>query len=461
MKIKLFILGLSLGATILGGCNDDFTTVGSGIQPGGDRPKVVVDSFQMTASTILTDSVYARTAAGSLGEIYDLNYGNLKSDYICQFYCPEGYKFSHVPVDGKIDSVEFKIIYNSWTGDSLTPMKVKLYEVTEQLPRDFYTNIDPEKYCNMNRSFGEQPYTAFDRSVPDSVRYEKDINGNYLYQPSVTVRMPKECGQRLYDETVNNPSSFSNQQAFNQFFPGVYVTTSFGSGNVLNVDYTRILIYYKTAITGSAGQDSIIQTSEAFNVTSEVIQLNRFKNTEMGQLLEPNDSITYIKSPAGVYTQLVLPSQEIAPIIQGRIVNTLSLTLKAIPQEMSEFSLDVPPYLLVLPTDSVNQFFLNNDLENNKTSFLGKYISNSRSYVFGNISGMLMDHIEKAPDKDLVISVIPVERIYKDETNYYGQKTGNTITTAINNYLKPAGTKLRKDKESMTVRIVTTQYQDR
>ena len=38
MKIKLFILGLSLGISILSGCNDDLTQVGTGIQPENDRP---------------------------------------------------------------------------------------------------------------------------------------------------------------------------------------------------------------------------------------------------------------------------------------------------------------------------------------------------------------------------------------------------------------------------------------
>ena len=40
MKIKLFILGLSLGISILIGCNDDLTQVGTGIQPENDRPLV-------------------------------------------------------------------------------------------------------------------------------------------------------------------------------------------------------------------------------------------------------------------------------------------------------------------------------------------------------------------------------------------------------------------------------------
>lgn len=49
MKIKLFILGLSLGISILSGCNDDLTQVGTGIQPENDRPLVYADTFYMKA----------------------------------------------------------------------------------------------------------------------------------------------------------------------------------------------------------------------------------------------------------------------------------------------------------------------------------------------------------------------------------------------------------------------------
>ena len=65
MKIKLFILGLSLGISILSGCNDDLTQVGTGIQPENDRPLVYADTFYMKAKTLQTDSVYARTIYGS------------------------------------------------------------------------------------------------------------------------------------------------------------------------------------------------------------------------------------------------------------------------------------------------------------------------------------------------------------------------------------------------------------
>lgn len=455
MKIKLFVLGLSLGISILSGCNDELTQVGINTMPDTDGVNVRADTFYMKARTLKTDSVYARTTYGSLGEIYDPLYGNLKSDYLCQFYCPEGFTFKHTPLDGKIDSVDFKILYSSWTGDSLTPMRVQLYKITEALPRDFYTNVDPLKYCDMQTTLGTQTYTSFDMTVPDSVRYEK-INNVYVFQPSVRIRMPKELGQRFYEETINNPASFKDQNAFNQFFPGIYVTNTFGTGNILNIDASGMSIYYKYTVEGSAGQDSIVKASEYFSVTTEVIQLNRFKNTDMNDLLKPNDSIAYLKSPAGVYTELTIPAKELAPLVEGRILSTMSLTLKALPQENWVYAFEAPANILILPSDSVDTFFKNNMIENNITSFRGDYVASTRTYSFGNISNMLKNHLEKAPGTDLRISVIPVERRKGESSNYWGQTS--SYTTAINNYLKPSGVKLRIDKEAMEMRIVTIKY---
>lgn len=458
MKIKLFILGLSLGISILSGCNDELTQVGTSIQPENDRPLVYADTFYMKARTVLTDSVYARTTYGSLGEIYDPLYGNLKSDYMCQFYSPENFRFKQTPLEGRIDSVEFQISYGrTWTGDSLTPMRAQLYEVTTPLTRDFYTNIDPEKYCNMQKSLGAQTYTARDlANVSDSVWNAVDQNGNFTYIPSIKIRMPQEVGQRFYDATIHTPEVFNNQNTFNEFFPGVYVTNTYGTGNILNIQGSIMTIYYKYMTKGYTGQDSIGKMSETFSATSEIIQLNRFKNTDMSHLLEPNDSIAYLKSPAGVYTQLTIPAQDIAPIIKGRIVSNVALSLKALPQEDWKYAFQAPSNILILPKDSVDGFFKSNSVEDNITSYRGEYVASTRTYTFGNIARLLRTHIENTPDEDLVINVIPVERRVGKTTNYYGQTTDYTV--ALENYLKPSGVKLRIDKEAMEMRIVTIEY---
>ena len=451
MKNRLFILGVGLGLAILVGCNDELSEVGSSIQPDGDKSFVYVDSFQLSAKTVLMDSVYARTTSGLLGEIYDPLYGNIKSDYLCQFYCPENYQFQNTPLNGVIDSMDLRIFYSSWVGDSLTPMQVTVYPITTVPERNFYTNVDPEKYCDMQTVLGQKMYTAYDVTISDSVR-----NGltSTTYTPVVRVKLPTEIGQDFYNETVNNPSSFENQDAFNQYFPGLYITNTFGSGNLLTVYQTSFFIYYRYTVEGSAGQDSIVNGREQFNVTREVIQLNHVANANLEPLLLPDEKYTYMRTPAGVYTELTLPITEIKETVGSRFLNNLPLTLHAMPQENWDYAFEPPSYLLLLPTDSVKGFFEQNKVENNETAFLsGIYDSSTRTYTFGNISNLIKYQLENAPDEDLQVSVIPVSR--ETQSDSY---SGTEYTVTLSNYMLPSGVKIVKDNDYMKVGLTTSEY---
>lgn len=453
MKIKHLILGICLGAAILGSCNDDLSGVGTSIQDEEDKISVTVDTFRFEASTIQMEAVYAKTDTGLLGEIYDPLYGTLKTDYICQFYCPEGFRFRYTPVDGKIDSVDFRIFYNSWVGDSLVPMRVQIFPVVKPLEKNYYTNINPEDYCDMRTSWGSHTYTAYDMTVPDSVRYETDYNGNRTYFPSMSIPMPQELGQKFYDETVNNPSSFNSQDSFNEFFPGLYITNTFGSGNILGVSLSYYTIYYKHTLKDIEGNDSIAKAQEVFNVTKEVIQLNRFKNTDMNELLKPNDEFTYLKTPAGVCTRLVIPASEIEKKVKGRILNNMPLTLYDMPkQDEYDFQLNSPENLLLIPEDSINTFFEKGKIPDLETSFVSSYNATKRTHSFGNISNILKYQMENAPGEDLRLLIIPVKQ--KTSQDYYGY----SYVTGISNYLFPSGVKLRKDDDVMNVVVTSSKY---
>jgi hypothetical protein len=209
-------------------------------------------------------------------------------------------------------------------------------------------------------------------------------------------------------------------------------------------------IHYRYLAASSSGVvDSIIDTYEVFAVTLEVTQLNSFYNTDISHLLEPNDSYTYLKTPAGVFTRLTLPVKEILSRIKGRRVNTFYLSLKAMPQEEWEYALAPPDYLLLLPEDSLSGFFREGWLQNSITTFVSSQYA-SLVYDFGDISALLKYLVENEPDKEeLDFLVIPVEMTTQ-------QSSSSIVITALNNYLKPSGVRLRKDGETLRFQVVTS-----
>jgi len=454
MKVRAFLL-LCLTVLAMSSCNDDLSLVGGSIRPDSDVTIVAVDTFTMTASTIKIDSIYARTITSTLGEFYDPLYGKLKSDYICQFYCEEGFQFRYKPVEGKIESVKLEIFYTTSIGDTLTPMRAEVFPIERALPRHFYTNFDPTDFADMSSSLGGKPYTAYDMSVSDSIRGLSSSDSLY-YVPKITIDLPTSLGQAFYDESVSNPASFANQPAFNNYFPGLYITNTFGTGSVLNVDGTRMIISYMTdqlTTTGSNGQDSTYmgRVNEVFLVTNEVIQLTRLYNSDVEELLVHNDDYAFLKTPAGVFTRLVIPTTEIFGKTDNNIVNRFQLTLKATPQPEWRYALAPPANLLIMPEDSLTNFFENRRTEDYVTIFPASY-SDAYSYDFGNISSLLTAQKDNAPDEDLRLIVVPVERVISQDSY------GNVLTSSISNYLVPSGVTLRKDGDHMKIQVVTSRY---
>ncbi len=261
---------------------------------------------------------------------------------------------------------------------------------------------------------------------------------------SIAINMPTELGQKLYDRSQAKPGAF-NQEDFNTLIPGIYITTTFGSGTIFNVDLTGMIVYYQ--YTGTAkdvnGNDStyVNTAGEIFTVTKEVIQLNRFENTEMDKLLEPNEKYSYVKSPAGVYTKLTIPTTDFINELEGRTVNNFFFSMKVMPEEDTEFPFLPPSYLLLLPEDSLTVHFEEGRFKDNYTSFTAAYTSSNRTYDFGNIANIIRAQMEYAPEEDLDILLIPVE----------GRLTSSSSTvsslTSITNKFQPTGAVLRKKDE--------------
>ena len=186
--------------------------------------------------------------------------------------------------------------------------------------------------------------------------------------------------------------------------------------------------------------------------------MNQMQNENLEQLLTPSDEFMYIKSPSGVCTRFVIPARELKERINDdRILNNLKFSLQAKPQEDWLYAFEAPDDLLLLPEDSVKNFFEGRNINDGITSFNAQYSSSTRTYDFGNISNVLRTHWANNPEEDLVLLAIPVD-VGRSTSSSYGQES--TTITSVSNLLAPAGVKLKKDKESMTFVLVTSQYND-
>ncbi|WP_373721917.1 DUF4270 domain-containing protein [Bacteroides heparinolyticus] len=443
---RLFLLILAFTAFFMVGCNDDLSPIGESIQPGSDPVSAKVDTLEFSVKTIEMGDIYNRTNFTLLGDITDPEYGDLKADYIMQLKSPRNFQFKYQPINGRIDSVKLSINYDAWVGDSTALMKVSVYKINKAIPESHYTTQELASLLDETQILASQAFRAGNDSAFHRVR----------------VPLPKDIGQKIYDLSVNNPSVFDTQESFyNNVLGGLYITTTTGTGVVLNIYNTQMAVYYTYRVTA----DSTQTATETFVNTSESYQVNHVKNSQIAHLLVPNDSLTCVKSPAGVMTQLTISKEQFTDAYTSTLSSNLAWQIgeaqfNVTAEKPAEgLVLSPPPYLLLLPQDSVKSFFEEEqtELSQPKTAFLSStYNISSREYKFSNISRLLMEHIKNNTEKDangkpyiskdLVLVLLPVKR-------QLGGSGSTAYTIRLNNFLFPAGVKLKLGTKDKTARI--------
>lgn len=428
-------------------CNDTIDKLGFTIQPGNDRVTVGTDTLILTSRTVKVDSVYSKTKYPILGEYIDPVFGTVRSDYVGEFYYPETMSFKQ---GAEIDSVMLTISYTSILGDSLAPMQLAVYKVKERLPRgNRYTNFDPTPKVDMSAPLGKQIFTGRNNTYRTEI-YQSGTAYEEIKIYEINTALPKSIGQSFLDEFLKpNHGALQNVETFNDFFPGVYVTTDFGNSTILNVNLTSLKVFYSYLDKGgsSTKQDTTRTEEWRLNITPEVTQINHISN-DNSQLLANDGEGTYIKSPAGVNTEIFFPISQLSDKLDNSALNQAKMIVYALPEvnEQETVKLSPPENLLLINKDSVKTFFEQSMLPNNVNSFFATFDANSYSYNFGNISA-LVNHYNKLnrddPNSplDQTFLLIPIDAtIVTDGGSYYS--SGSQSITAVYNQMKPAAVML-------------------
>lgn len=508
MKVRYIGIFLLALLTFIG-CDDNTGSLGMDMLPDADGISAKTTTFDVTTASILADRVYAKTSTGYVGRFTDPNkedgFGNYEASFLTELNCTDGFKFPATYENGgtmagdTVVSIQLAIYYATWFGDSLNACRMGVYELDKKLDKDRYTDINPSLYYgnetdkkNFKTGFFalHKAYTAYDTSVPDSIRNATDSNGNRTYYPNVTFPLDTVYGNEILHLNRTHPEFFKNSDAFiDNVLKGVYIKTDYGDGTILYVDRVDLQMQFRFHYVDSLGvkltkkdgtlnpdgspADSLYYSmATVFASTKEVIQANNFNITDKALLQKRVDeeNHTYLMSPAGIFTEATLPYDNIHNELTNDTLNAVKLTFTNYNQDNSkyEFNMSAPQTVLLLRKKDIETFFEENKLSDNVTSFVATHNNvATNQYTFRNIARLVTTCInEKKAAKKKAQSEAGTawneaqeaewEAKWKDENSdwdkvvlipvvvtYDTTNSSSPTMTGIQHDLKPSATKLK------------------
>ena len=465
MMRKWLMAGIAILTIAISSCDEDTNTMGYSLTNDADRFRLVPDTFHVESmNSIKADSVLARSSYCYIGCIKDPETGAyISSDFTTQFNVLENennYIFASkknitsLDADGEpiATSCYLSVIINSYLGDSLTAMKLMVEELDKPIEenRPYYSNYNPESngYIRNDGLKQAKVYSMVDLTLSDSMRNVRQTNNYYSY-----IKIPLNKKYKAKDGvTYNNygtylmrtyyqhPEYFKSSYSFiKNVCPGFYIKHIDGQGVMaevlsvqLNVDYK-----FKTDTTEYSG-------SKIFYGTEEVMQTTHISNDKgkIDSLVNKVKDCTYLKTPAGIFTEVTLPVEEIK---KGH-TNDSILSAKITFQRMVDLNnrtddlLSDATQLLMIERDSLYSFFEQNKVTNNSTSFLAVYNSTLNTYSYNNISS-LINHMYANRNKGSKnwnkVVLVPVKTNSVSTSSY----TSATVT-GINNEMGITSTRL-------------------
>ena len=114
--------------------------------------------------------------------------------------------------------------------------------------------------------------------------------------------------------------------------------------------------------SSSGKKDSLSSRFYDFAATKEVIQANHFKNDNRLNDLVENPNRTYIKSPAGIFTEAIFPIAEIYSEHKNDTLNGVNVSFTRYNEEESKYPMNIPQYVLMVRKQDMFSFFEENKI---------------------------------------------------------------------------------------------------
>lgn len=442
-------------------CDDDTSKIGSSLTTGEVRINIDTIEFNLNATPLEYDNFDSRTGNLLIGNLNVAQYGALKCSFVSRLMCSTALSVPDSLLSPeRVDSCKLllKMGRGEMTGDSLAPQRIAVYPLLKQLPDGITNNFDPTGFYDPSSPLGSTSFTASLCGEIDTVVSSTKANVVPVYIP-----LPKELGKEVFELYKEEPDLFQWPQTFAKKFPGIFVESTFGKGCVSNFYTLQFIVYYNrmvqktttvdgtSTVTWEVARDSVVP----FAATPEVLSSNNIKynvSDYIKNLLASGESV--ITTPGGYNTTFKFPAKEIIDRYQEgeKNLSLISDLVLSIPAEEIEnnFNIGIAPTLMLIKTSELKDFFVNNKIPDNVTSFTADYSSTAEKYTFSSMRTYILDLLkkEKLTDEDLDFTILPVSLTYETNSDYYGSST-SYVTKCSPYTIKPTMTRLHTDKATI------------
>lgn len=404
MKILRLLTVLVIAALTFAACDDTTEGIGGSITNKIDNINISNSAFNVTTKSIVADSVLSRNNTGLIGKMKDPETGNyVKGDYMTQLsvlptFSVDTLDYIKQANNGSIeaDSCYLLVSYNASYGDTIAPMKVTAYEMTRPMSenKEYYSNYDAfkEGWVSENNQHWSSNYNLSNTS--DVKNFKIYLNKKYKKDGKTY----KNYGSYIMQTYAEHPEYFkTNFKFLHNVCPGFYIKNVGGTGNMAKIWNTELIFYWTRKKTINKDSTAVSIGYNRFDGTEEVLQLNKIENdTENLKKLASKDQekCTYLKSPAGIFTEVTLPIEDIMKGHEKDTLNTATISFPRLNNENEDnpYNFATPSTILMVQKDSLQSFFEKSKLADSRTSYTASYSSTGtykNAYTFQNIANLV------------------------------------------------------------------------
>ena len=407
MKILRLLTVLVIAALTFAACDDTTEEIGGSITNKIDNINISDSAFNVTTKSIVAGAVLSRNNTGLIGNMKDPETGNyVKGDYMTQLsvlptFSVDTLDYIKQANKGSIeaDSCYLLVSYNASYGDTIAPMKVTAYEMTKPMAEDqeYYSDYDAFKngWVSENNQHWSSNYNLSNTS--DVKNFKIYLNKEYKKDGKTY----KNYGSYIMQTYAEHPEYFkTNYKFLHNVCPGFYIKNVGGTGNMAKIWNTELIFYWTRHKTIKA-KDGVTDSTAVgigynrFDGTEEVLQLNMIQNDkESMKQLASQKNWTYLKSPAGIFTEVTLPIEDIMKGHEKDTLNTATISFPRLNNENEDnpYNFATPSTILMVQKDSLQSFFEKSKLADNRTSYTASYSSTGtykNAYTFQNIANLV------------------------------------------------------------------------